>query len=400
MDGATPTAPDLDGWIMLQEIVDTARTLTPLLKERARAGEIAREVPEATIQDLIKSGVLRTIVPKRYGGHQADWDTILDMLMELGRGDGSQAWVSAVFTVHAFDVAMFSEQAQQELWGTTPDTLVVSGVAPSGKGERRDGGVMVSGHWSFASGVRHAHWGELGVMIEDAETGKPAHHLCLVPASDWKIEDRWEVMGLMGTGSNDIHIEECFVPDHRIITRVQQREGTAPGTAGHDDPIYATPYLTIGPTALSAVVVGSALGALDEFIAFTKARQQRGNPVAERESMQLRIAESAAEVDCARMLLIRLAETASVNMREDGMLSVEERARARRDTAYACTLSKRAVERLFEASGAHGIYLNEHFQRYYRDVKAGSNHIAIGWDRCGATYGRVALGLEPGVDEI
>ena len=122
--------------------------------------------------------------------------------------------------------------------------------------------------------------------------------------------------------------------------------------------------------------------------------------MAERESIQLRIAESAAEADCARMLLLQLAESASSNMRKNGKLTIEERAKARRDTSYACTLSRRSVERLFETSGAHGLYLNEHFQRYYRDVKAGSNHIAIGWDRCGSTYGRVALGLDPGIDEI
>ncbi len=116
--------------------------------------------------------------------------------------------------------------------------------------------------------------------------------------------------------------------------------------------------------------------------------------------MQLRIAEASAEVDLARMLLLRIAADATSGMRNEGRLLTEMRARMRRDTAYACTLSKRAVERLFEASGAHGLYLSEAFQRFYRDVKAGSNHIAIGWDRCGLTYGRVALGFEPGPDEI
>lgn len=385
---------------MQQEIIETAHALAPSLKERARAGEIAREVPEATVHDLLKSGVLRTLIPSSFGGHQADWETVMAMLMELARGDGSQAWVSAVYTVHAVDVTMFAEKAQQEVWGERLDTLVISGVAPSGKGARQDGGVLIKGRWSFASGVRYAHWGELGVMIEDAETGQLAHHLCLVPAEHWTVIDNWETMGLMGTGSCDITVENAFVPDHRIITRVQQREGTAPGTALYDDRLYATPYLSLGPMALSAVVTGCAQGALDEFIGFSKNRRQRGEAVAERESIQLRVAESAAEVDCARMLLLRDAESASIAMRRDGKLSIEERARARRDTAYACTLAKRAVERLFEASGAHGLYLTQDFQRYYRDVKAGSNHIAIGWDRCGATYGRVALGLEPGVDEI
>jgi alkylation response protein AidB-like acyl-CoA dehydrogenase len=99
-------------------------------------------------------------------------------------------------------------------------------------------------------------------------------------------------------------------------------------------------------------------------------------------------------------MLEKLAQTTTQRMRTSGVLSIEERAKARRDTAYACSLSKRSIERLFDVAGANGLYSDKHFQRYYRDVKAGSNHIAIGWDRCGSTYGRVILGLEPGVDEI
>jgi 3-hydroxy-9,10-secoandrosta-1,3,5(10)-triene-9,17-dione monooxygenase len=207
-------------------------------------------------------------------------------------------------------------------------------------------------------------------------------------------------MGLKGTGSADIEIENVFVPEHRIISRVEQRDGTAKGTKTHNDKLYSTPYLTIGPAALAAVVVGCAAGGLREFIQFAKMSSKRGVKLCERESIQLRIAESATEVDCAKFLIERLAQTTTYKMRSFGSLSIEERAQARRDTAYACTLAKRSVERLFDVSGANGLYTDRHFQRYYRDVKAGSNHIVIGWDRCGSTYGRVVLGLEPGLDEI
>ena len=385
---------------MNHEIVDLARALAPRLKERARDAERHRNIPQETVEDLILSGVLKTMIPNRYGGHQEDWETVAELIMEIARGDGSQAWVAAVYTMHALDVSMFEAIAQHEIWGSTPNTLVVSAVAPSGMGKRCEGGAVINGRWSFVSGVAYGEWGILGAVIADAKSGTPTHHLCLVPADQWTVISNWEVMGLVATGSHDIIIENSFVPGHRIIRRIDQREGTAPGTSTHGDLIYATPYLTIGPVALAAVVAGCALGALDEFISFTKKRQQRGTPMAERESIQLRIAESAAEADCARMLLLQLAESASSNMRKNGKLTIEERAKARRDTSYACTLSRRSVERLFETSGAHGLYLNEHFQRYYRDVKAGSNHIAIGWDRCGSTYGRVALGLDPGIDEI
>lgn len=385
---------------MYQEIVDEAIALKPLLRERARDAEIARKTPKETVQDYINSGVLKSLQPKKYGGHQADWETMLSVIMALAQGDASQAWVAAVYSVHVLDVTMYPEQAQQEVWGNNPDQLVVSGVAPSGKGNRTDDGVIVSGRWGFVSGVAHGNWAELGFMMPHEKTGELTHHLCLVPAECLDIEDTWHVMGIVGSGSCHVSVKDVLVPHHRIITRTEQRQGTAPGTTSHEDKIYQTPYLTVPPSVLASVVVGAAEGALEEYLEFTKTRSQRNTAVAERESMQLRVAESSAEIDLARVLLLRIAEEASAGMREFGQLSVERRARMRRDTAYACTLSKRAVERLFEASGAHGLYLNETFQRQYRDVKAASNHIAIGWDRCGGTYGRVALGLEPGPDEI
>jgi alkylation response protein AidB-like acyl-CoA dehydrogenase len=385
---------------MNQKIINQAILLAPIIKDRARSGEKKREVPSQTVANFVDSGLLKTMIPQKYGGYQLGWDTLVEVIMELGRGDGSQAWVAAVYMVHALDVSMFMINAQKEVWNSDRDPIVSSAVAPSGTGERVQEGAVISGQWAFASGVGYAEWGILGVMLPDQITGKKTHHLCLVSKDQWKVKDTWEVLGLQGTGSHDIIVKDMFIPEYRIITRVDQRNGTAAGTSTHEDKIYTTPYLTIGPVALAAVAVGCALGALDEFIASAKTKVQRGVKIAEKESIQLRIAESSAEADCACMLLQRIGKDTSEKMRKLGRLSIEERAQIRRDTAYACTLSKRSVERLHEVTGAHGLYLDKHFQRYYRDIKAASNHIAIGWDRCGSTFGRVTLGLEPGVDEI
>jgi alkylation response protein AidB-like acyl-CoA dehydrogenase len=382
-----------------QNLLERARCLAPVFKERAIEAEKERHVPLQTVQDLIESGILKIIVPQQFGGYQLDWETLMGALMELGEGDGSQAWVAAVYSIHALDVSMFPKKAQQEVWESDVDPIVISAVAPSGKGIMVPGGATISGKWSFASGVRFAEWGVIGGMLDDGQN-PPAHHLCLVKKEQWEIEDNWNVMGLKGTGSADIKVEDIFIPDHRIISRAEQRDGTAKGTQTHEDKIYSTPYLSIAPAALAAVVVGCAAGGIKEFIEFAKNSSQRGVKLCERESIQLRLAESAVEVDCAKLLIERLAQRTTHKMRTFGALSIEDRAQARRDTAYACTLAKRSVERLFDVSGANGLYTVKHFQRYYRDVKAGSNHIAIGWDRCGATYGRVTLGLEPGLDEI
>lgn len=380
------------------ELVEKAKALAPILKERAAECEKKRSVPNQSIADMVDTGLLKTLVPKRYGGHQADWETLYEVLFQLARGDAAQAWVAAVLAVHAIDITMFGGKAQDEIWGGEAFGLLCSGVAPNGKGERVEGGARINGRWGFSSGNVHAHWAQLGVMIPDVQTGKPEYHLCLVPREECESEDTWFAMGLVGTGSGDLIVKDAFVPNYRMITRLSQREGNSPGTALHEDKIYASPFLTIGPTSLAVVIAGAAQGALDEYIGFTKERHKRGNPAAERESMQLRVAESSAEIDCAHLLLMRIAESTTRAMREDGFLSTDIRARSRRDAGYCCNLARRAVERLFEESGANGLYLNSPFQRYYRDVKAGATHFGLGWDRCGAAYGKYAFGIDPGPD--
>lgn len=388
---------------MNKELVERAHALAPRLRARAEACERERAVPRETIDDLMQAGLFHTMVPKRFGGHQADWQTLYEILMALGRADGSQAWVAAVFSVHAVDVTMFTLRAQEEIWGPGKFGLVCSGVAPSGRGERVEGGVRMSGRWGFSSGNVHAAWAQLGAMLPNPSTGELEYCLCLVPRQDCRAEDTWHAMGLEGTGSGDLVLENAFVPDYRIITRMNQREGTAPGTALYEDRIYASPFLIVGPTALAAVIVGSAFGALDDFIAFTQQRGDKhmtgkGIPGGERGSTLVRVAEAAAELDCARMLLMRIAETATEGMRRNGFLDTDLRARSRRDAGYACVITRRAVERLFEVSGAHGLYKQHSFQRHYRNVKAGATHFGLSWDRCSSAYGSHVFGLDPGPD--
>jgi len=143
---------------MDQDILERARLLAPTFKARAFEAENERHVPPQTVKDLLQSGILKTIVPQKYGGHQMGWGTLMESLMALAEGDGSQAWVAAVYSIHALDVSMFPEKTQKEVWSSDTDPIVISAVAPSGKGTKATGGINVSGKWSFASGVRFAEW--------------------------------------------------------------------------------------------------------------------------------------------------------------------------------------------------------------------------------------------------
>ncbi len=157
------------------------------------------------------------------------------------------------------------------------------------------------------------------------------------------------------------------------------------------------PQWSTGPFCLAAAVVGAGQGALRLFIDMVSGRNAKfGAKVAEFQSIQLRIAEAAAELDAARrMILGDLRETHEVLESADEV-PVEMRARNLRDMAFAPVLAKRAVDRLFYASGAESLDLGGDLQRYYRDVNAGAQQVCLNWDANGTVFGRIALGMEPG----
>ena len=165
-----------------------------------------------------------------------------------------------------------------------------------------------------------------------------------------------------------------------------------------DTPLYRQPQWPVNPYSLASALVGAAEGALDSFVTQIRDRSSRsgGIKVSELQSIQLRIAESAAEIDAARRIILgNLEETHDILLEQDE-LPTEIRARNKRDMAFTSVLAKRAIERIFYASGALSILLTEDIQRYYRDVNAGAQQVILNWDSQATVFGRVKLGLDPG----
>ncbi|HEX5367998.1 MAG TPA: acyl-CoA dehydrogenase family protein, partial [Dehalococcoidia bacterium] len=243
-----------------------------------------------------------------------------------------------------------------------------------------------SGRWDFSSGCDGGSWAMLGAM------GPVGPCMALVPRSDYEIIDTWFVSGLRGTGSKDIEIKEAFVPAHRIGSIMGPVSDH--GYEMHGRASYRLPVMSILPFTLCSPLVGMAQGALDEFIESLKGRTGRGR-TAESVAIQLRIAESSAEIDAAR-LLIKTTSRELIERAANGDLPDEmAQATARRNYGYITKLCLQAVNRLFEASGGHSLYDTQALQRFHRDVHAGSHQVALYWDSIGEAYGRAALGLPP-----
>ena len=215
--------------------------------------------------------------------------------MELGRACGSTAWCFSVWSIHNWMVGHWPLQAQDEYFAEGPQVLSSSGFAPSGDLTPVEGGYRLTGRWQFSSGSDAGTWVFLGARTPDGP------RMAMLPRSDYEVIDTWFVSGMKGTGSKDIEVRDAFVPAHRVADIPTRMEAPTSAYEMHGRPSYLLPPSTLMNFPLSSPLVGVAQGALDAFIAQFEGKSGRGR-TAESVALQLRIAESSAEIDAARLL--------------------------------------------------------------------------------------------------
>ncbi|HVM78639.1 MAG TPA: acyl-CoA dehydrogenase family protein, partial [Stellaceae bacterium] len=188
-----------------------AEELVPLLRERAQKTETLRRIPDETIAELHQAGLFRIHQPVRVRGGELPFRAIVELVAVIARGCASTAWVLANLVSHHWMLGYFDPKAQDEIWSADPNALIGSAVIFNcGKAKRVPGGYRVSGRWPFSSGVHPSSWLIMGATVEgEADSAR----MFLVRQSDIRILDTWHVMGLAGTGSEDVTMEDVFVPE-------------------------------------------------------------------------------------------------------------------------------------------------------------------------------------------
>jgi 3-hydroxy-9,10-secoandrosta-1,3,5(10)-triene-9,17-dione monooxygenase len=380
------------------ELLDRAEALIPVLRERAPRAEELRRLPDETIADLHKSGLFRVLQPKRVGGSELPFRALVELVSTISRGCGSTGWVLANLAAHHWLFGMWPERAQDEVWGQSPDNLIGSAlIFPRGRAKKVDGGYRVSGRWPFSSGVDAAAWNLMGGIALDEDSGASEPRIFLLPASDYTIIDTWQVIGLAGTGSKDVAVEDVFVPDYRTLAVEQIAGGPNPGSEVNPSVLYQLPAISLFAFCIAGVSLGLAQSAIEYFTQSTRTRlsSYSGRNVADFNTVQVHVAEAAALADAARAIMLGDCDEATRSVSEGRIPDLNQRARYRRDGAFAAMLCTKAVDLLFAATGGGAIYARNPLQRTFRDVHAANAHYVLNWDINGAMYGRVALGLPP-----
>jgi resorcinol 4-hydroxylase (FADH2) len=401
MDDVKILAPD--SATTAETLIARARALAPVLRSRAAATEAARRIPPETFADLRAAGLFRIFQPARYGGLDLDLENLVHITYELGQGCGSAAWVYSVVTFHQMHIALFDRRAQDEVWGTNREALSASSYLPAGTATPAAGGFRLNGTWPFASGIDNLEWIIIGARVAGEAGAAPDFRFCLVPKTDLVLDDNWRVMGLCGTGSKNVVLNDVFVPEHRTLRFSAAREANTPGGALHDHPLYRLPFFAIASYCLIGPGLAIAAGALADYIAEMKVREGTGSlagaaaKVSQFVQVQMRVSEASGLIDAARLLVLRDCRESMALIRAGENLPIEARLRNKRDQALAMRFLKDAVQLLTDASGARGQFTDHPIQRAYRDIHAVSCHITLNWDAVMPAYGRHMLGLDPGI---
>ncbi len=379
-----------------EKMVARAAALTPRVAERAEEVERTREIHPDTVEDFWETGLWSILKPRRYGGLELDYGTVIDIPDRIARGCASTAWIYSNLISHDWMLPMWRAEAQDAVWKDNPRALIASSlVATAGRARRVTGGFELSGRWPYCSGIDPSDWMMMAAMIEDDGPRRPLW--LVLPRASFEEIDTWHVSGLVGTGSRDVACEGVHVPDCMTLEPAHTRGGPTPGTPHSPGLLYQLPVLGLFPHILVGPMIGIAQGAWDDYAAEIRERVSTYNasPLAGHTQIQMKVAEAGALIQAARLLAhdnIREAERIAETGR---MPTVEEKVRWRRDGAWAAQNCVRSVQILQSAIGAGGNYLSNPFQRRFRDMHAAAGQVQVNFDINGAEYGRVALGLEP-----
>lgn len=383
-------------------VLDRVRELLPVFRERAEEGDRLRVLPDASVKELADTGFFRLLQPRRYGGYEADPVDFYTAVRDIASADGSTGWVASVVGVHPWQVALFADEAQQAVWGEDDATRLSSSYAPTGRARAVDGGFVLTGRWSFSSGADHCSWALLGALVQDAEGAIVDFRTFLLPREQYEIVDVWNVVGLRGTGSNDIVVDEVFVPLAFTLSMGDTGQCKGPGQEVNTGELYRLPFHSIFTSTIAAPLIGMARGVYAEHVEMQQNRR-RAAYLGERASLDpfaaVRLARASSEIDAAWALLMANLREEQAHVAREEQIPLEVRLRVRRDQVLGSERAIEAIDSLFEASGGRALADGTYLQRQWRNAHAGRVHAANDPERALQMYGAQQFGhtIDPGM---
>jgi indole-3-acetate monooxygenase len=349
-------------------------------------------VPRDMIGKMKRAGIFRASTPKLFGGDALPPPHFLEMLERIAIADGSTAWVAAFGSANTY-LAALPLQTQALIYASGPDQVFAGGLYPLQKAERAQDGYLVSGHWKFASGCKGADWIGVGIggapssasNADDKNAGKP--FTAVFPASDVEIVDNWNVVGMQGTGSHDLRLQNQYVDEQWTFVRG--------GAALIDEPLYRYPAIAYQAQVHAAVNIGLARAALDMLASMSGVtKTTTGAPrLADRAYYRAGLAQAEAQLRSARAFFFESAEASWRTVLAGDPVLPAEANLLRLSATHAAHTCAAIVMQAYKMAGIGAIYRENRMQRLVRDSIVVTQHAFLGegtYDASGAVFVGIA----------
>ncbi|WP_280491501.1 acyl-CoA dehydrogenase family protein [Nocardia asiatica] len=364
---------------MSYTVLDNIVAIADEIRAGAEESDSLGRLTDGMAQQLKEAGLIRLLQRKKYNGYEAHPREFAETVMRTAGIYGSAGWVGGIVGVHPWQLAFADPKVQDEVLGTDGDTWQASPYMPGGIAVPTDGGYVMNGRWQFSSGTDHCDWIFLGALVGGPD-GKPLMppqglHVIL-PRSDYEIvADSWDVVGLRGTGSKDIVVEDAFIPSYRVMDSAKVIDGTAAKEYGVTETLYRMPWSTMFPLGITSATIGICEGVLAAGIAYQRNRVGATGTVVKDDPYVLHaLGESASEIDAARQQLLANVDRIYDMVDRGEEIDFETRAKVRRDQARAAWRAVRAADEVFDRAGGNALRMDNPLQRFWRDAHAGLHH--------------------------
>ena len=377
-----------------QELIAKARAMGPALRQRIAQCKADSKVPDETVAEFHQAGFFKILQPEQWGGYAMDPQVFYAVGVEVAKFCPSSAWILGVIAVHNWQLAVFDDQAAQDVWAEDPTVLLSSSYAPVGKVKVVDGGFRLSGRWSFSSGSQHCQWAFLGAVVPTPEApfDMSNYRTFLVPIEDYEILENWDVVGLQGTGSHDIVVDDVFVPEHRTHKSMDGFLCDNPGNAVNDAPLYRMPFMQVFVRAVCTATLGACEGALDAFIEVAKTRQVEPNKMKNDPFARLIATEVKASIEEMKLTMIRNFDAMMDCCRAGEPIPIEDRIRYRYDSAVVADRCLALSSKMLKAAGSGAIRMDSDLLSFHLDILASQAHVANHSNPFAANLGGILFG--------
>jgi 3-hydroxy-9,10-secoandrosta-1,3,5(10)-triene-9,17-dione monooxygenase len=370
-----------------EDVIARAEAIAAKLVARQAETEDRTYYAEDTHEEFRQAGLYRILVPRRYGGYEFGVDTFVRVCIALTRGCPSTGWMYTLGHAHTLLVAtLFGEQTQDEVF-SEGDFLSPATVMPSGTAEpAAGGGWILNGTWNYCSGAPYASHFVGHALVSPGDGEDPVPMMFIAPRSEWKRLDDWGgQLGLKGSGSHSIVIENGRIPAHYALPTHMSQHSVTDGTPGlelHGNPQYGGGPLSFMLVESGALAVGIAQGALDAYADLMRSRKTLFPPIvgrAENADFQYWYGEASG--------LIATAEAATLNaidqwrdMCAEGPAAFtrERELRLGSIVREVVRLAWRAVaDYIVPTAGSSAVRHGERIERLWRDLTMLNGHAGI-----------------------